>query len=83
VNPTGDFRLFVDGDESFFVREGPVRRDASEGRDENQETIKLDVVPRQNLKLRGIGIHDEQHPNEKAGDKDAEFVALSEVLAKP
>ena len=35
LNPTGDFQLFVDGDESFFVREGSIRGDVSESRDED------------------------------------------------
>jgi hypothetical protein len=74
LNPTGDFQLFVDGDESFFVHEGSVRGDVPEARDEDQETKKLHVVPSQDLKAQETCVHDEQHPNEKAGDKDAEFV---------
>jgi hypothetical protein len=46
LNPAGDFQLFVDGEELFFVGESPVRGDVSKRRDENQETKKFYVVPR-------------------------------------
>jgi hypothetical protein len=75
LNAAGDFQLFVDGQESFFVREGPVRRDVCERRDENQEPKKLHVVPRQDLKAQEIGVNNEQHPNERASEKDANFLA--------
>ena len=75
LNPTGDFQLLVDSEEAFFVREGTVRGDVSERRDENQETKKLDVVPRQDPKTPEICMHDEQKQNEKTRDEDTNFVA--------
>lgn len=75
LNPASDFQLFVDGEESFFVCESPVRGDVSETRDENQETKKLHVVPIQDTKTPEIFVDDEQKPNEKTRDEDANFAS--------
>ncbi len=73
LNPAGDFQLFVDGEESFFVREGTVRGHVSETRDENQETKKFHVVPGQDLKTHEICVQDEQKTYEKTRDENAHF----------
>src|ERR1700730_5096871 len=74
LNPARDFQLLIDGDESRFVREGPVRGDVSKTRNKNQEANKLQVGPSEDLKTQEIRVHDEQTPNKKTHDKDANFV---------
>ena len=73
LNPAGDFQLFVDGEESFFVREGTIRGHVSETRNENQETNKLHVVPGQDLKGHEICVRDEQKRYEKTRDENTNF----------
>src|SRR5690348_10527794 len=73
LNLAGNFQLFVDCEEPFFVCEDAARGNVTEARDENQETHKLDVVPRQDMKAHEIFLDDEDNPNDETGDKHANF----------
>src|SRR5438128_8959247 len=79
LNPTGNFELLVDGEETLLVRENTIQGNVRETTNEDKKTDEFHVGAGKNLQVQKIHVNDEQGPNEKARNKNAGFAVRTGI----